>query len=300
MNNYKSLLKNCKICPKKCGANRFKKNGVCGADSDVMLSLVNVHMWEEPPISGQNGSGTIFFTNCNLNCVFCQNYEISQQGLGKKISIENLSEIFLKQQEKKVHNINLVSPTQYIPQIQQAIIIAKNNGLKIPIVYNTNGYENVESLKLLDGLIDIYLPDIKYFSSEISLEYSGVSNYFEKAKNAVIEMRRQVKHDIFNNNIMEKGIIIRHLILPSYKEDSKKILLWIKENMGDKTYISLLNQYIPVNKAQNYKKINRKLTTFEYQNVTDYFLEIGLKNGFIQKRSSATSSFTLVFDLSGF
>lgn len=294
-------MKHCTICPRNCGVNRYEgEKGYCHAGLLPKCALASVHKWEEPPISGTKGSGTVFFSHCNLNCVFCQNHTISVEGFGKTLTIENLADVFLSQQKKCVHNINLVSPTHFIPQLKQAILLAKNKGLSIPIVYNTNGYEKVESLKLLEGLIDIYLPDLKYTSSEYSNMFSYASNYFEYAKNAILEMKRQQHCNIFDENgIMKKGMIIRHLILPGCYKDSFAVLEWIKENVGEDTYISLLNQYTPMHRASEYKQISRKLTTLEYQKVIKHFFDIGLKNGFMQNKYSATSDYTPLFDLSG-
>ena len=294
-------MKHCTICPRNCGVNRYKgEKGYCHAGLLPKCALASVHKWEEPPISGTKGSGTVFFSHCNLNCVFCQNHTISAEGFGKTLTIENLADVFLSQQKKCVHNINLVSPTHFIPQLKQAILLAKNKGLSIPIVYNTNGYEKVESLKLLEGLIDIYLPDLKYTSSEYSNMFSYASNYFEYAKNAILEMKRQQQCNIFDENgIMKKGMIILHLILPGCYKDSFAVLEWIKENVGEDTYISLLNQYTPMHRASEYKQISRKLTTLEYQKVIKHFFDIGLKNGFMQNKYSATSDYTPLFDLSG-
>ena len=266
MNN---TMKHCTICPRNCGANRYEgEKGYCNAGFLPKCALASIHHWEEPPISGNKGSGTIFFSHCNLNCVFCQNYTISEQAFGKEITIEHLSDIFLSQQKKGVHNINLVSPTHFIPQIKQALLLAKQKGLSIPIVYNTNAYEKVESLKLLEGIIDIYLPDFKYISPDFSKRYSLAHNYADYAKKAILEMKRQQPNMIFDTNgILQKGIIIRHLVLPNCYKDSFDILKWIKQNIGQDTYISLLNQYTPMHKALQYKEISRKLTTLEYQKV---------------------------------
>ena len=219
-------LNKCNICPHNCGINRMdKKIGRCKSKDTVKVALASVHNFEEPCISGKNGSGTVFFSNCNMNCIFCQNYEISQEGLGKEISIEELSEIFLKQQAKNVENINLVTPTSYTLQIIEAIKLAKENGLKIPIVYNTNGYETVENIKRLEGYIDIYLPDLKYAKNDLAMKYSKVNKYFDIATEAIKEMKRQTKEVSFNQNgIMQKGIIIRHLVLPNHLQNSKKVL----------------------------------------------------------------------------
>lgn len=296
-----NLYKNCSICPRNCRIDRTKGQiGYCQSGHEIKAALASVHMWEEPPISGSCGSGTIFFSGCNLRCVFCQNYTISSENSGKTISTERLSEIMLEQQAKGVHNINLVTATHFIPSIIKAVQKAKNNGLKIPIVYNTGGYEKVESIKMLEGTVDIYLPDIKYFSSELSLKYSGASDYFDYASEAVLEMYHQTGNNIYDDNgIMKSGVIIRHMIMPSHKEDSYKVLDWIRDNIGTEACVSLLSQYTPSYNAEKYKEINRKLMSLEYTRVIEHFFDIGLKNGFMQEKSSAESKYTPIFDLSG-
>lgn len=277
-------LKKCTICPHKCGIDRTKYIGRCKSTDKVKIALYSTHNFEEPCISGEKGSGTIFFSNCNLNCVFCQNYEISQQGRGKEIEIEELAEIMLKQQEKGVENINFVTPTSYSIQIKEAIIIAKENGLKIPTVYNTNGYENVETLRELEGLIDIYLPDLKYYYNSLGKEFSKVDNYFEIATNAIKEMYRQVGRPILNEKgVMQKGLMVRHLILPNNIENSKRCLKWLKENFNDKIYISLMAQYFPTYKAKEISEINRKLTPKEYEEIENYLYDLDIENGYIQE-----------------
>lgn len=296
-----NLYKNCSICPRNCRIDRTNGQiGYCQSGHEIKAALASVHMWEEPPISGSCGSGTIFFSGCNLRCVFCQNYTISSENSGKTISTERLSEIMLEQQARGVHNINLVTATHFIPSIIKAVQKAKNNGLKIPIVYNTGGYEKVESIKMLEGTVDIYLPDIKYFSSELSLKYSGASDYFSYASEAVLEMYRQTGNNIYDDNgIMKSGVIIRHMIMPSHKEDSYKVLDWIRDNIGTEACVSLLSQYTPAYNAEKYKEINRKLMSLEYTRVIEHFFDIGLKNGFMQEKSSAESKYTPIFDLSG-
>ena len=273
-------LDECKICPHKCKINRNEgKIGRCKAGKEVKIALASIHNYEEPCISGTNGSGTVFFSNCNLNCIYCQNYEISQLGKGKEITIEHLAEIFINQQNKNVNNINLVTPTMYVPQIIEAIKIARKNGLKIPIVYNSNGYENVETIKMLDGYIDIYLPDLKYYSDEISKKYSNVDNYFKTAVAAIKEMQRQVGNPVFDENgIIQKGVIIRHLILPNHILNTKNILKYIKENFDEDTYISVMAQYFPTYKVKENDKINRKITKKEYKEVEEYLYCLNLKN----------------------
>ncbi len=294
-------MENCNLCPRECEVNRIVgQKGFCMSGYLPKAALASVHQWEEPPISGTKGSGTVFFSGCSLKCVFCQNYTISAENTGKEITAQRLAEIFIEQQNRDVHNINLVSAGHFLPAVKKALILAKENDLTIPVVYNSSGYEKAEALKELDGLIDVYLPDIKYFSSELSKKYSQAENYFEVASKAVEEMYRQVgKYEFDENGIMTKGVIIRHLVLPSCRKDSKEILKFIKEKFGDNVYISLLSQYTPMYRAKEFKEINRRITTFEYEDVIDYFFEIGLKNGYMQKRTSATSAYTPIFDLKG-
>lgn len=279
-------LKQCKICPRECKINRLEgKLGNCKASDKIEISLASLHMHEEPCISGKNGSGTIFFTHCNLHCIFCQNYEISQNiKEGKEITIEELSNIMIKQQEKKAENINLVTPTMYAYQIKEAIKIARKKGLKIPIIYNSNGYENIETLKSLKGYIDVYLPDLKYYSDEIAIKYSKAPKYFEKATKAILEMIRQVGTPEFDKNgIIKKGVMIRHLVLPNHLQNTKNILKWVKQNVPEDIYINVMAQYFPTYKAKEDKKINRKLTKREYKQIEQYFYTLDFKNGYIQE-----------------
>lgn len=278
-------LDKCEICPRKCEVNRNNNQiGWCKSTDRVKIGLYSTHDFEEPCISGDKGSGTVFFSNCTMNCIFCQNYEISQLGKGKEISIEELSNIFIMQQEKGVHNINLVTPTSYVYQIIEAIKIAKAKGLHIPIVYNTNGYENIETIKALNGYVDVYLPDLKYSEDEIATEYSGTKNYFEIATSAIKEMIKQVGNIKLNEDgIIQKGVIIRHLVLPNHIENSKKVLLWIKQNLPNDIYVSIMAQYFPTYKAKENQKLNRKLTKKEWEQIEKYVEEIDIENGFIQE-----------------
>ena len=279
------MLEKCTLCPHKCGANRIKGEiGRCKSTDKVKIALYSTHEFEEPCISGINGSGTVFFSNCNLNCIFCQNYEISQLGRGKEISTNELADIFLKQQEKNVENVNLVTPTSYVLQIIEAIQIAKKHGFKLPIVYNTNAYENIETIKLLDGYVDIYLPDLKYVENDLAKKYSKIDNYFEIATEAIKEMYRQVGNPILNSDgIMQRGIMIRHLVLPTYIENSKKVLDWIKNNLPKEVYVSVMAQYFPTYMAKKDKRINRKLTKYEWNKILDYIEVLGIENGFVQE-----------------
>ena len=278
-------LDKCEICPRKCKVNRNNNQiGWCKSTDRVKIGLYSTHNFEEPCISGDKGSGTVFFSNCTMNCIFCQNYEISQLGKGKEISIEELSNIFIMQQEKGVHNINLVTPTSYVYQIIEAIKIAKAKGLNIPIVYNTNGYENIETIKALNGYVDVYLPDLKYAEEKLAIEYSGAKNYFEVATKAIKEMIKQVGNIKLNEDgIIQKGVIIRHLVLPNHIENSKKVLLWIKQNLPNDIYVSIMAQYFPTYKAKENQKLNRKLTKKEWEQIEKYVEEIDIENGFIQE-----------------
>ena len=278
------ILENCCLCPRKCNINRKNgRIGKCKATNKIKVALYSIHRFEEPCISGEKGSGTVFFSNCNLNCVFCQNYEISQLGNGKEITVERLAEIFLEQQQRNVENINLVTPTSYVPQIIEALKIAKEKGLKIPIVYNTNGYEKVETLKMLEGYIDIYLPDFKYSDNKFAKRLSKVDNYFEITTEALKEMYRQTGKAIFDDRgIMKKGMIIRHLVLPNHILNSRRVLKWINDNMND-VYVSVMAQYFPTYKAKEINDINRKLTKEEYNQIENYLYRLNLENGYIQE-----------------
>lgn len=278
-------LNSCTICPHNCKINRNNGQiGRCRSGDKVKIALASVHNYEEPCISGKNGSGTIFFSNCNLSCIYCQNYKISQLGKGYELSVEELANIMLKQQEKGVNNINLVTPTMYVYQIIEAIKIARKRGLKIPIIYNTNGYENVKTIQDLNGYVDIYLPDLKYYSNEISKKYSKINNYFKYATEAIKEMYKQVGSPIFDENgIIKKGLIIRHLVLPNHLQNSKHILKWIKENMPEDTYVSVMAQYFPTYKAKEDNLINRKLNKKEYREIEEFLYTLNLENGYMQE-----------------
>ena len=298
------MLEKCEICPRKCKVNRLnKESGFCKASDKIKIALVSSHDFEEPCISGNTkntkSSGTVFFSNCNLKCVFCQNHEISQNGKGKEVSLQRLAEIFIEEQEKKVNNINLVTPTMYVYQIIEAIKIAKKKGLTIPIIYNTNGYENVETIKLLEGYIDIYLPDLKYYSDELSIKYSSAPKYFEIASKAIKEMYRQVGNPVFNEEgIIQKGVIIRHLILPNYMQNTKRILKWIKENISG-AYVSIMAQYFPAHEAKNIEKLSRKLTKKEYKEIENYVYTLGLENGYMQELGENEEEYVPRFDFRG-
>ncbi len=294
-------LDKCMLCPRECKVNRNKNElGICGMNNKIKVARIALHYYEEPPISGQNGSGAIFFSGCNMKCIFCQNYNISTKNFGKEITINELATKMLELQDKKAHNINLVTPTHYIPQIAEAIKIAKKNGLKIPIVYNTSSYEKIESLKLLDGLIDIYLPDLKYYDDFIAMRYSKAFNYFEIATKAIKEMYNQVGKPKFDKNgIMKKGVIVRHLVLPNKEEDSKKIIKYIKDTYNDKVFISIMNQYTPIKQVEHIKELNCKINDNTYKNLIEYACSLNINNAFVQEGETASESFIPEFDLTG-
>lgn len=278
-----NILKECTLCPHNCKVNRIDGViGRCRAGKNPKVALANLHYFEEPCISGENGSGTVFFSGCNLSCKFCQNYKISQEYMGKEKSIEELSKDFLMLQEKGANNINLVTGFMYIPQIVSALKLAKENGLEIPIVYNSSGYESLDGLKLLNGYIDVYLPDFKYFDNVLAQKLSGIKNYKENAILAIKEMYKQCGKPVINEDtgLIEKGVIIRHLVLPNYIDNSKEVLKWIKENMPD-CLVSIMAQYFPTYKAIDMEDIGRKLTQKEYEMIENYVFELDL-DGFMQ------------------
>ncbi len=293
-------LKSCTLCPRECKVDRTKTVGFCSAGEKVKIARASLHFWEEPCISGENGSGTVFFSYCTLKCVFCQNREISRGGFGKEVTIEKLSQIFLNLQEKGAENINLVTPTHYVPQIISAIKLSRENGLKLPIVYNTSGYEKVQTLRLLKGYVDIYLPDFKYYDSRFSKKYSKCENYFNFAPDAIEEMLSQVGECQFDERgIMKKGVIVRHMILPSLLDDSKRILKYLNRRFGDKIMISIMSQYTPFGDLSSYPEISSPLAKDDYNEILEYADMIGITRGFTQEGESAKESFIPPFDLSG-
>ena len=297
----------CNLCPRKCNIDRDISSGFCNADegwNKVSVSRAALHYWEEPCISGNRGSGTVFFSNCNLRCVFCQNSQISFDGFGKEVSVRRLSQIFLELQEKGANNINLVTPTHYTYQILKALDMAKLK-LDIPVVMNCGGYESVETIKMFDGYIDIYLPDLKYKSSEISQKYSACSDYFEKASEAIEEMHRQVPKLVWDEydgeRVLTKGLIIRHLVLPGCYHDSLDILDWLdscKFLKKNRFLLSLMSQFTPTEACADFPELNRRITTFEYNKVVNRASELKFR-GFVQELSSAKEEYTPPFDLTG-
>lgn len=289
----------CTMCPHECNIDRTKTVGRCKAKLNPTVALVSMHQFEEPCISTGVGSGTVFFSGCNLSCVYCQNSDISQELKGKEISVRRLAEIFLEEQERGAANINLVTPSIYVMQIKEALITAKQMGLNIPVVYNSSGYDKPESLKELEGLIDIYLPDFKYSNNELGKKYSNVNNYFSVATLAIKEMVRQVGKPQFDEQgKLLKGVIIRHMILPNNIENTKEVLKWIKENLGADTYISIMAQYFPTYKVgvDNFSEINRKITKEELEIVEDYIFKLGFENGFIQELGEHEEEYVPKFD----
>jgi len=297
MNKYE----NCLLCPRKCGINRRTgQTGVCGVSSEIKVARAALHYWEEPCISGKRGSGAVFFSGCSLHCVFCQNREISDGKEGKVISKERLSDIFMELAGKGANNINLVTPGQYIPDIVWAVNDAKSRGMKLPIIYNTSGYENVTELKLLEGIVDVYLPDFKYMDSTLSAMYSRAKDYPSVAKQALSEMVRQQPDVVIDDatGLIQKGVIVRQLLLPGHVNDAKAVLKYLYDTYHDHVYISMMSQFTPI-ALKDYPEINRTVTRREYERLVDYALEIGITNAFIQEGDVAKDSFIPAFDCEG-
>ena len=295
----KDVLNKCNLCPRNCLVNRnCGEVGFCKAGNKIMIAKYYLHKWEEPCITGKNGSGTIFFTYCNLRCLFCQNYKISSLNYGLEISTKRFSEICLELQDRGATNINLVTPTHFVPLIIDGIKLAKKNGLVIPIVYNSSGYETVDTIKMLEGIVDIYLPDFKYYSDEYAIKYSGCKDYFKYASEALCEMVKQKGSCKFDNDgNMISGVLVRHLLLPGMEDDSKKILKYLYDNYGSNIYISIMNQYTPVRKCK-YEELNSKIDNSVYEDVIDYAWDIGIRNAFIQEEGTQSDSFIPDFDIS--
>ncbi|MBQ8301340.1 MAG: radical SAM protein [Clostridia bacterium] len=294
------MYSECRLCPRECKVDRSKNTGYCKMTDKLLAARASLHMWEEPCISGESGSGTVFFSGCNLRCVYCQNREIANDGKGFEITSERLAEIFLEQQARGANNINLVTPTQFVPHIIKALDMVRDKELKIPVLYNCGGYENVETLKMLDGYVDIYLPDFKYMDSQIAKRYSNAEDYPEIAKKAVAEMVRQTEKCVFNKEgILQKGTLVRHLVLPSHTENSRRVIEYLYNTYGDKIYMSIMNQYTPLESVKDYPEINRKLTDSEYDEVLDFAVSIGVENAFVQEGGTVSESFIPIFDGEG-
>jgi len=294
-------LKDCTLCPRECYADRAAGNkGYCGATGELKVARAALHMWEEPCISGEEGSGTVFFSGCALGCVYCQNHSISRGLAGKAITIERLAEIFLELQDKGANNINLVTPSHYVPHIIEAIKISRGKGLKLPVVYNCSGYEKVETLKLLEGYVDVYLPDFKYMSDALAERYSNCGDYFAVASKAIAEMVGQVGEARFDERgIMQKGVIVRHLTLPGCLEDSKRVIKYLHETYGDVIFLSIMNQYTPMTKNAACPELDRRISEEEYEELVDYAISIGVVNGYIQEGETASESFIPEFNGEG-
>lgn len=292
------IYENCRLCPRKCGVNRYKKHGFCGTDAEILSAKACLHQWEEPCISYRNGAGTVFFSGCNMHCCFCQNNRISNEFFGKPLTDRQLADVFLSLQDKGADNIELVTPTHFVPSIIQSLDMVKHR-LEIPVIYNTGGYELTETIAMLNGYIDVYMPDIKYFSPEVSARYSNAPDYFEYASSAVLAMTKQVGKNIFNEQGgLIKGTLIRHLVLPSHRHDSMKIMEWISENVPD-ALVSIMNQYTPFDFIDDtYSEIKRRLTKMEYNSVVRYAESLGI-NGYTQQPSSVGEKYVPDFDLSG-
>lgn len=297
MNKYE----NCLLCPRKCGINRgIGQTGVCGVSSEIKVARAALHYWEEPCISGKRGSGAVFFSGCSLHCVFCQNRAISDGKEGKVISKERLSDIFIELAGKGANNINLVTPGQYIPDIVWAVNDARDRGMKLPIIYNTSGYENVTELKLLEGIVDVYLPDFKYMDNMLSAKYSRAKDYPSVAKQALSEMVRQQPDVVIDDatGLIQKGVIVRQLLLPGHVNDAKAVLKYLYDTYHDHVYISMMSQFTPI-ALKDYPEINRTVTRREYERLVDYAIKIGITNAFIQEGDVAKDSFIPAFDCEG-
>ncbi|MBR5306524.1 MAG: radical SAM protein [Oscillospiraceae bacterium] len=290
----------CNLCPRNCNTDRDTSVGYCKMTNTVKISRAALHHWEEPCISAENGSGTVFFSGCNMGCVYCQNQDISHGGFGKEISVERLAQIFVELQNKNAHNINLVTPTHYTPQIIKAVEIARKSGLYLPVVYNTSGYEKAENIESLNGTVDIYLPDFKYFSADTAQKYSFCADYPQKAKEAISAMVKQTGPCVFDDDgVIQKGTVVRVLVLPGLAEEAKSIIEYLYSTYGDDIFISIMSQYTPCTNLEKYPEINRKLTQQEYDDVVDFAVELGLENGFVQEGEAASESFIPPFNLEG-
>ena len=296
-----SFMKECRVCPRNCSADRLSdQKGFCRVGAEIILARAALHMWEEPCISGKEGSGAVFFSGCSLGCKFCQNGQISRGQTGKKVTVDRLADIFLELQQQKANNINLVTAGHFLPQVAEAIEKSRNRGLQIPVVYNSSGYEKSEMLKLLEGLVDVYLPDFKYMDPELAEKYSYARDYPEVAKEALKEMVRQTGTPEFDRQgIMKKGVIVRHLLLPGHVKDSRRVLEYLLSTYGKEIYISLMNQYTPMPAMKDDPRLSRKVTDREYQRLIDYGLQLGLEDGFIQEGETAKESFIPEFNGEG-
>ena len=301
MEDWMKPFENCTLCPRKCGANRNSgKAGACHVDAQMRVARAALHFWEEPCIAGEEGSGAVFFAGCTLGCVFCQNTEISRGQAGESVSVEQLAEIFLKLQEQGANNINLVTAGHYVPAVTESLRRAKDMGLMVPVVYNSSGYELPETLRLLEGLVDIYLPDLKYMDGQLAGKYSRAQDYPDVAKAALAEMVRQCPVCEFDERgMMKKGVIVRHLLLPGHVRDSKAVLKYLHETYQEQIYISIMSQYTPMPQMAKYPELNRRVTKREYSRLLDYAIELGIENGFFQEGDPVGESFIPAFNGEG-
>ncbi len=291
---------NCNLCPRNCNVDRSINKGYCGQTDIIKVARASLHMWEEPCISGERGSGTVFFSGCGLRCVFCQNFDIAKGDTGKEITVERLAEIFCELKEKGAHNINLVTGDHFVPEIIKALDIAKANGMDLPIVFNTSSYINKETLKCLENYVDIYLADFKYFDNETAKKYSNAENYLQVAKTAIEEMVSQKGTPVYDDEgMMKRGVIVRHLLMPGYLQESKAIIRYVYEEYGERVVLSIMNQYTPLKQVEKYPEINRKVSDAEYESLINYAISIGVKEAYVQEGDTAEESFIPPFDLSG-
>lgn len=296
----KEIYMKCNLCPRNCDADRSVLRGYCGQTDKIKVARASLHMWEEPCISGERGSGTVFFSGCGLRCVFCQNYNIANGDTGKEITVERLAQIFLELKEKGAHNINLVTGDHFVPQIINALDIAKGNGMDLPVVFNTSSYINKGTLKKLENYVDIYLADFKYFDNETAKKYSNADNYLQIAKTAIEEMISQKGTPVYDSDgMMTKGVIVRHLLMPGHLQESKAIIRYVYEEYGERVVLSIMNQYTPLKQVEKYPEINRKVTEEEYESLINYAISIGVKEAYVQEGDTAIESFIPPFDLEG-
>ena len=290
----------CNLCPRNCNTDRDNNVGYCKMTNTLKIARAALHHWEEPCISADRGSGTVFFSGCNMGCVYCQNKNISQVGFGREITVDRLAQIFLELQAKNAHNINLVTPTHYAPQIADGVKLARKNGLTIPVVYNTSGYEKVENIRFLKDTVDVWLPDFKYITEDMAQKYSHCADYPSVAKQAIDAMVKQTGPCVFDDEgVIQKGVVVRVLVLPGYADEAKRIIEYLYDSYGDDIFISIMSQYTPCTDLDRYPEIDRKLTQQEYDDVVDFAVEIGVENGFVQEGESAQESFIPPFDLEG-
>ena len=293
-------ITNCNLCPRRCGVDRRSQAGFCGAGAKVRIALVSLHQWEEPCLVGEKGAGTVFFSYCNLRCVYCQNHEISHGGRGEEVTVERLAEIFLEQQARGAATLDLVTPTHYVPQIIAALDMARGKGFALPVVYNSSGYETVAAIEALRGYVDIFLPDLKYREEASGSEYSAAADYFACASEAIKKMVEITGPVQFaDNGQMKRGVLVRHMVLPGHRHESMALVKWLWETFGKNIQVSLMSQYTPMYKASEHKKINRRLTTFEYESVVDYALSLGMENAYVQERRSASEEYVPDFNGTG-